>query len=166
MSSFRLRPRFKHSIDLGVEAARERIVQGVREDADRCEVKSFPGYVSLNVLEKDSHYWSPRLNLSLEPDGDGKTRVEGTYGPNTNVWAAFLYGYLFVGSASLFSGMLGACQFWLNMQPWGLWIFGVTLLIMAGMYVSAQLGQKIGAQQTFLLHQVYERAVGESVEIN
>lgn len=166
MSSFRLRPRFTHSIELGVEAARERIVQGVHVDADRCEVKSFPGYVSLNVLEKDSHYWSPRLNLSLEPDGDSKTRVEGTYGPNTNVWAAFLYGYLFVGSASLFSGMLGACQLWLNMQPWGLWIFGVTLLIMAGMYVFAQLGQKIGAQQTFLLHQVYEKAVGESVEIH
>jgi hypothetical protein len=165
MSSFRLRPRFTHLIDLSVEAACERIVQGVREDADRCEVKSFPGYVSLHVLEKDSHYWSPRLNLSLEPEGDGRTRVEGTYGPNTNMWAAFLYGYLFVGSAGLFSGLLGACQCWLNMQPWGLWIFGVTLLIMAGMYVSAQLGQKIGAQQTFLLHQVYERAVGASVEI-
>jgi len=165
MSSFRLRPRFSHTIDLGVEAAQERIVNSAREEADRCDVKSFPGYVSLHVLEKDSHYWSPRLSLSLEPEGENKTRVEGTYGPNTNVWSAFLYGYMLLGSAGLFSGLLGACQLWLGMWPWGLWIFAVTLLIMAAMYVSAQLGQKIGAQQTFLLHQIYERAVGKSVEI-
>jgi hypothetical protein len=165
MSSFRLRPRFSHLIDLGVEAARERIVKGAREDADRCEVKSFPGYVSLHVLEKDSHYWSPRLSLSLEPAGEERTRVEGTYGPNTNVWSAFLYGYMLAGSAGMFSGLLGACQFWLGMRPWGLWIFVVMLLIMAAMYVCAQFGQKIGAQQTFLLHQIYERAVGESVEL-
>ena len=165
MSSFRLRPRFSHVIDLGVEAARERIVNAVREHADRCEVKSFPGYVSLHVLEKDLHYWSPRLSLSLEPAGDGHTRVEGTYGPNTNVWSAFLYGYMLVGSVGVFSGLLGACQLWLGMRPWGLWILVAVALIAAGMYMSAQFGQKIGAQQTFLLHQVYEEAVGAGVEI-
>lgn len=165
MSSFRLRPRFSHVIDLGVEAACELIVNHARAHAERCEVKSFPGYVSLHVVEKDSHYWSPRLSLSLEPEGEGKTRVDGTYGPSTNVWAAFLYGYMLVGSIGVFSGLLGACQFWLDMQAWGLWIATAMLLIAVGMYISAQLGQKIGAQQTFLLHQIYEGAVGQSVEI-
>jgi hypothetical protein len=51
------------------------------------------------------------------------------------------------------------------MRPWGLGLFLVAVVAMVGMYVSAQLGQKIGAQQTFLLHQIYERAVGQSVEI-
>ena len=165
MSSFRLRPRFSHTLDMDVEAARELIVNHAREQADRSEVKSFPGYVSLHVVEKDSHYWSPRLSLSLEPGSAGTTRVEGTYGPGTNVWAAFLYGYLLVGSIGLFSGLLGACQFWLGMQAWGLWIATLMLLIAAGMYLSAQFGQKIGAQQTFLLHQIYEAAVGQSVAI-
>ena len=150
---------------MDVEAARELIVNHAREQADRCSVKSFPGYVSLHVVETDSHYWSPRLNLSLEPDGEGKTRVDGTYGPSTNVWAAFLYGYLLVGSIGLFSGLLGACQLWLGMQAWGLWIASLMLLCAAGMYLSAQFGQKIGAQQTFMLHQIYEAAVGQSVAI-
>ena len=165
MSSFRLRPRFSHVIDMGTDAAADLIVMHARAHADRCDVKSFPGYVSLHVVEKDSHYWSPRLSLSLEPEGEGKTRVEGTYGPNTNVWAAFLYGYMLVGLMGLFSGLLGACQLSLGMQTWGLWIAGVMLLIAVGMYLSAQFGQKIGAQQTFLLHQIYEEAVGRSVEI-
>lgn len=165
MSSFCLRPSFSHALDLDVAAAVAQITNHARLHPDRCEVKSFPGYVSLHVVEKDSHYWSPRLSLSLEPEGEGKTRVDGTYGPNTNVWAAFLYGYLLVGSIGVFSVLLGGCQLCLGMQPWGLWIAAAMLLIAAGMYISAQLGQKIGAQQTFLLHQIYEEAVGCSVEI-
>lgn len=165
MSSFRLRPRFSHVIDMDVEGAGELITQYAREHADRCEVKSFPGYVSLHVVEKNAQYWSPRLSLSLEPEGEGKTRVDGTYGPSTNVWAAFLYGYMLVGSVGAFSGVLGGCQFWLGMQAWGLWIATLMLLIAVGMYLTAQFGQKIGAQQTFMLHQIYEAAVGQSVEI-
>ena len=165
MSSFRLRPRFSHVIDLDVEAACALIVNHARERADCCEVKSFPGYVSLHIVEQESHYWSPRLSLSLDPAAEGETRVEGTYGPSTNVWAAFLYGYLMVGSVGVFSGLLGACQLWLGMQAWGFWIATLMLFIAAGMYLSAQLGQKIGAQQTFLLHQIYEAAVGQSVAI-
>jgi len=52
--------------------------------------------VTLFVVEKDTHYWSPRLSLSLESAGEGKTRIDGTYGPSTNVWSAFLYGYMLI----------------------------------------------------------------------
>jgi hypothetical protein len=150
---------------MDVEAAVALITHHARQHADRCEVKSFPGYVSLHVVEKDAHYWSPRLSLSLESVGNGKTRIDGTYGPGTNVWAAFLYGYMLVGSVGAFSGMLGACQLWLGMQAWGLWVATLMVLIAGGMYLTAQFGQKIGAQQTFLLHQIYESAVGRSIEI-
>ena len=165
MSSFRLRPRFSHVIDSDIETAQHTIVSSAQQHADRCSVKSFPGYVSLHILEKDTHYWSPRLSLSLEPGPEGKTRVDGTYGPHTDVWSAFLYGYMLVGLIGIFSGLLGACQLWLNMPAWGLWIATAMLIIAIGMYLLAQFGQKIGAQQTFLLHQIYEQAVGTTIEI-
>jgi len=72
---------------------------------------------------------------------------------------------MLVGSVGAFSGVLGGCQFWLGMQAWGLWIAAIMLLIAVGMDLTAQFGQKIGAQQTFMLHQIYEAAVGQSVEI-
>lgn len=166
MSSFRLRPRFTHLLELGVQETRDRIVQKVKSDGGRCEVKSFPGFVCLRIPEADRHYWSPRLNLSLDENEDGHTVIQGTYGPNANMWSSFLYGYLLVGSVGLFSGMLGACQSCLGMTPWGLWVFGATLAIAIGMYLMAQFGQKLAAQQTFLLHQIYESAVGQHVEIH
>ena len=165
MSSFRIRPRFTHVLDIGVDAARERIVNQVKAKESRCEVKNFPGFICLRIPEQDRHYWSPRLNLSLEATEDGKTLVTGTYGPNANMWSSYLYGYLLVGTLGMFSCILGSCQWWLGMQAWGLWIFSGMVAIAAGMYLMAQFGQKLAARQTFLLHQILENAVEEEVDI-
>jgi hypothetical protein len=165
MSSFRLRPRFSHTVDLGMEDMRERLVRQAREDGDRCEVKCFPGYLTLRIPEADQHQWSPQLNLSLESDTPGKTRVEGTYGPNTNVWSAYLYAYLLVGTAGIFSGIFGACQWFIGETAWGLGVFALMVVLAVGLYILAQFGQKLAAQQTFLLHRVYEDAVGHAVVV-
>ncbi|MBE7496139.1 MAG: hypothetical protein HS117_14445 [Verrucomicrobiaceae bacterium] len=166
MSSFRLRPRFSHTLDLAMEEVRERIVRQAHGDGDRCEVKCFPGYLTLRIPDADQHYWSPQLNLSLESDADGKTRVEGTYGPNTNVWSTYLYAYLLVGTLGLFSGIFGACQWCIGDSAWGLWIFAAMVALAGGLYVLAQFGQKLAAQQTFLIHRVYEDAVGHAVSVS
>lgn len=165
MSSFRVRPRFSQVLDMPLEEARTQIVEGAKEHADRCEVKSFPGYICLRIPEPQRHFWSPRLNLSLDPTDEGKTRIEGTYGPNANVWSIFLYGYLLTGTMGTFSGVFGFAQWMIGAYPWALWIFGTMVAIAAGMYVSAQFGQKLGAQQTFVLHQTYETAMGRPVGI-
>ena len=167
MSSFRLRPGFsQHVLELDPEALRERIGREVQRHGSRCELLSFEGFICLRVPVEHRRFWSPRLHLSLEPHAAGGTLVRGTYGPNASMWSSFLYGYLLVGSVGLFSGILGWCQFSLGMTAWGLWIFWVMLAAAIGMYVLAQLGQKLGARQTFQLHQIYEQAVGMDVELD
>ena len=165
MSSFRIRPRFTQTVDLDIETVQQRLFARANREDSRCEVKSFPGFISLRIPEQDQHFWSPQLNLSLEPDGHDKTVIHGIYGPNTNVWSLFLYGYLFVGSLGLFSGILGFAQWMIGSRAWGLWIFGAMLAAAIALYVIAQFGQKIGARQTFLLHLTYEDAMGLPVEI-
>lgn len=165
MSSFGFRPHFSETFDLGVEEAQARIIREVESGEYHCELKSFPGFVTLRIPEQDRHFWSPRLTLSLARTEDGKTRLTGIYGPNANVWSMFLYSYLITGSLGLFSGILGFVQWKLDKAAWGLWIFGVMLAAMAGLYLLAQLGQKLGAAQTFRLHQIYESAMGRRVEI-
>jgi hypothetical protein len=166
MSSFHMRPRFSQVVDLGIDETRDQIVTGISAGGDPCEVKSFPGFICLRIPEEDRHFWTPRLNLSLDRMEDGKTRIEGTYGPNANVWSLFLYGYLLTGTMGFFSGIFGFAQWMIGAQPWALWIFGVMLAIAVGLYVFAQFGQKLGAQQTFRLHQIYEAAMGRAVEIH
>jgi hypothetical protein len=164
MSGFGLRPGFAHVIDLGVEEARARIVGQAGKDGSLCEVLSFPGFICLRIPEERRRFWSPRLHLSLEAEGEGKTRVSGTYGPNASMWSSFLYGYLLVGSAGLFSGILGWCQAALGMRAWGLWIFYPMLAAAAGMYLLGRGGRKLGERQTMELHRLYEAAAGRGVD--
>jgi hypothetical protein len=171
MSSFRIRPRFSHRFDEAPERMQARIVEQVGNaeslaPGSRVEVKNFPGYVTLRIPEEDQHFWSPLLNLSLETDDEGRTVIHGIYGPNANVWTIFLYGYLLIGSLTLFSGLLGISQWVVGVNSWGLIVFGVLAGMLIGLYLLAQFGQKLAARQTYLLHLTYEAAVGRSVEIH
>lgn len=161
MSSLKVRPRFTQILEGDVETVRARLTGAI--DTTRCELKSFPGYLSLFVPEAERHLGSPRLNLSLEAEGEGHTRIEGVYGPNANLWSAFLYAWLLIGTAGLFSGILGACQASLDMTPWGLWIFAVMAAAGITLYFLARLGRQLGEPQTLQLHHLYETAAGRSV---
>jgi hypothetical protein len=163
MQPLQVRPRFTQTLKGDPEAVRARLAGAF--DPARCECKSFPGYLSLFVPEAERHFGSPRLTLNLETEGETHTRVEGVYGPNANLWSAFLYAWLLVGSAGLFSGILGACQAHLGMRPWGLWIFAVMAAAGLGLYLLAQLGRRLGEAQTLQLHQLYEAAAGKAVAL-
>jgi len=165
MSSFRVRPRFQQLVPQDLETVQARIAQHLGREDSPCLVKSFPGFLSLRVLEKDAHFWSPQLHLSLEPAENGQTLVQGIYGPNPNVWSLFLYAYLLTGSVGLFAGLFGFSQWLIGHKPWGLWVLAATMAGAASLYLVAQLGQKLGAWQTFQLHQAYQSAIGQPVDI-
>ena len=165
LSSLHIRPRFFHKVELGMDETRDRLLRALAEQSPGIEVKSFPGYICLHIVEKDTHFWSPRLALSLEAAGEHTTLIKGTYGPDANVWSFFLYAYLIVGMVGIFSGILGFAQKAIDASPWGLWVFGGALLAAAFLYLFAQFGQKLGAWQTFQLHQAYQNALGEPSEV-
>lgn len=166
MSSLRIRPTFSQTIPLGIADVQQRIVHAVEADPiGRFEVKNFPNFICLRIREQDRHFWTPRLTLSIEETDDGHTRIEGIYGPNANVWSLYLYGYLITGSFGIFAACLGYAQWIMDKHPWGLWILTGLGIIAISLYVSAQFGQKLGAQQMFMIHQAYESAIGTMVEV-
>jgi len=165
MSSFRIRPQFSQIVNLSLEATRDRLLHSLAQQAPGFEVKSFPAYICLHILEQERHFWSPRLALSLQATPEGGTRIEGTYGPDAEVWSLFLYGYIGVGMLGIFAGIVGGTQLMIGSDPWGLRVLAGLAVIAALMYLSAQLGQKLGAWQTFQLHQAYQTAIGQPAEI-
>ncbi len=167
MSSFHIRPRFHQEVESNPETFRDQLVSRLRQQGDRFEIKSFPDFVCLRIHERDRHFWSPRLNLSLEPGEEGKTVVHGIYGPNANVWSLMLFSYLIVGFLGIIAGVI-AFSHWMigSGQTWGYWLLGIAVAGLLSLYLVAQVGQKLGAQQTFLLHQTYEAAVGKPVDIH
>jgi hypothetical protein len=165
MSSFRIRPRFEHTVELSREATRAKILAYLAEHPAGLEVRSFPEFIGLHIAAAERKHWSPRLFLNLEPTPEGHTRIEGIYGPEIEVWSVFLYGYLITGLLGTFSGIYGCAQLFIGQEPWALYVTG-TMAISAGLlYLAAQMGQKLGAWQTFRLHQTYQNAIGRPAEI-
>jgi len=122
------------------------------------------GYMRFFILPEEQHYWSPQLGISFEEHEKG-TLVRGLYGPRPNVWALFFYGYAVFAILALFASMWGMALLTMDKDPWPLWIV-LGLAIASGiLYMIAQTGQKIGAEQTFTLHHFFEDAVGERTHI-
>jgi len=151
------------TVALAPDDARRRLLAALAAQAPDLEVKEFPGMIGLHIAEAHRRVWSPRLILSFEPTGDGGTRIEGIYGPEIEIWSVFLYGYLITGMIGMFSGILGCAQVFVRTHPWGFWVCGGMASLAALLYLGAQLGQKLGAWQTFQLHQAYQAAAAENL---
>ncbi len=166
MSSFNIRPRFRQVLEISPQELQDRIVSFVENENCRCDVKSFPGFLCLRIPEEDQHFWSPRLHLHMEETEEGKTLIRGIYGPNANVWSLFLYGYIIIGFLGFITGVFAFSQLMIGYHPWGFWIFGTVIACAIALYLIAQTGQKLGAQQTFLLHRIYEDSIGQPIAVH
>lgn len=160
LSSFRVRPRFTEQVRAARDEVKRHLLASLaQEPAGTFELRPFAEFIGIHLAERDRRYWSPRLFLSLECEADGSTRIEGTYGPEIEVWSVFLYGYLSTGLLGTLSAITGGAQLFIGQEPWALYVTGTMAVIALGLYLAAQLGQKLGAHQTYQLHSAYERAV-------
>ena len=105
------------------------------------------------------------MSLSFESVEDGGTIIRGHYGPNPTIWAFFFYGYAALGVIALFAGMLGLSKYMLGQESWILWTLPVMGGIALGLYLVAQFGQKIGAEQMYQLHHFFEETIHETSHI-
>lgn len=165
MSEIGIRPRFTDTLPLDEASVRERISAFIQKSGTDHECMNFHGYLVIRIPESRRKSYSPRLVLSLESENGTETRVTGTFGPNANMWSAFLYSYLFAGSTALFSGIFGFCQWKIGHTPWGLWIFWPTSLVLAALFLAARIGRKLGEKEILELLDLYETATGHGIRL-
>lgn len=163
MSSFRIRPRFKHSI-VGTQQQVEEKLKSALAEEELFSSSHLPGHLHVKIETTKQHFWSPQLHLSFEQDED-HVIVRGLYGPNPTLWAIFFFGYIVLGILSLFLGMWGLTRWSLGLSSaafWSLPLFAVMAILL---YFFAQTGQKLGAQQVYDIHHFYEKVINEKIHI-
>lgn len=164
MTSFRTRPRFRKVLSMPPEEFVAHMKEELENTEAPCIGKFAHGQIRLLFPNEEQHYWSPQLGLSYEEHEHG-TLVRGLYGPNPGVWALFFYGYSALGISNLFASMWGLALYSMDKAPWPWWISLVTLIGIATLYIVAQTGQKLGAEETFTLHHFFENAVKERTHL-
>jgi hypothetical protein len=154
MSSFRIRPRFKHFIK-GDKAELEHTIHTALVHEKRFSFHHIPEHICIKIHPSERHVWSPQLDISFEQDGESVI-VRGLYGPNPSLWVLFFFGYVIIGILILFLGMWGLSVWMIGGSLailWGIPVLGVAALVL---YLFSQTGQKLGAQQLFDIHHFYE----------
>lgn len=106
MSSFRIRPRFKHCIKSEKQHLELIIKEALQLKQDQFTFTQLPDHIHIKIRPEDRHVWSPQLDLSFEQDGEDVI-IRGLYGPNPTTWAFFFFSYVVLGILSVFIGMWG-----------------------------------------------------------
>ena len=164
MSSFRIRPRFQQQVKADFREIKDRVKEALKDPKNSYSATYLPNQITLRVMPEDRHFWSPQLNLTLEEKEEG-TLIRGLYGPNPSIWAMFFFAYSALGIIILFAGMVILSQLSLGMATPFWWVIPICSILVVIIYLIAQTGQKLGAQQMFDLHHFYEETLGERVHI-
>ena len=158
-----MRPRFVLECHDSVPEVMERIDQALLQPD--CPVRGYmrSRHICLSLPEEERHFWSPTLDLDLEPTEQG-CRLRGYFGPQPNTWTMYLAGFaclILVAGASL---LIASSQWILDQPPTALWALPVCLALLAALYLAALGGQSLSAAQIERIRQFVDQQVDKSKE--
>lgn len=164
MASFRVRPKFEMYSGKSMEEIILIVKENLKHNTHHLHGQAMHDHITIRVNKAQRHYWSPQLSILMqrEPE-DIQTKIIGVYGPMPNVWTLFTLGYLAIGVLTTFISIIGFSQRALGQTGHILWALPVMAGIAAAMYLLSQMGQKLGAAQTYAIHYFFEEAIGEKV---
>ncbi len=164
MTSFRVRPRFRQEVDMPPEQLVGMIKEYVIQHSGLCDATFLKNHITLKIPHSQQHFWSPQLDVSLE-EQEGGSLMRGLYGPKPSVWTLFMFAYSLVGILILFLSLTTFSKWSLGLAIPEAWAIPVLGLVGLGLYFISQVGQKLGAEQTFQLHHIFEEALHQRFRI-
>ncbi len=164
MASFRFRPKFEMTSSKSMEEIISLVKEKLKVNTHHLHGQAMQDHITIRVNKSHRHFWSPQLSILMyrEPE-DTVTRLVGVYGPMPNVWTMFTLAYLAIGVLIVFITIIGFSQKALGNESSILYALPVLALIAITMYIISQMGQKLGAAQTYAIHYFFEEAIGEPV---
>jgi len=165
MTSFRIRPKFRTTSPIKQQTIIARLQEALQEQPPQCHGIAIEGHIILKVLPDNAHYWSPQLSILLDQEEE-ETLIRGRYGPKPNVWTLFTMSYLAISILSIFISIIGFSRLSLGLSAGILWILPILGIAAIGLYIISQLGQKLGAEQTFTLHHFFEEIIDQKIPLS
>lgn len=160
----RIRPRIYVETPLSPDEINHRIRKELRSQSRLCDGQSTKGFATICPPEKDQHFWSPQLTITLE-EAEGSSVIRGLYGPKPAVWTMFVFFYATIGFTILIMSMIGLSYWSLGKSADFLWLLPVLIFLFFTLYGVAYFGQKLGHKQMTNLHRFLERCLEKEIEL-
>lgn len=162
LSPIQVRPRFRVETAQSVDEITNKIQLALDQEDTPCKGRLIPGYFTIFIPQKDQHYWSPQLSLTMEETETG-TLLRGLYGPRPTVWTMFIFFYSIFGFAVLIITIVGLSYMMLDKPATILWLVPILILVFFSLYLVAYFGKKKGHDQLIILHTFVEKALGIAI---
>jgi hypothetical protein len=159
----RIRPRIKVETPLKSEQIIKKIKSELSDEQVLCSGQTTSRFATICPPEKDQHFWSPQLTITIE-DTDEGALVRGLYGPRPSVWTMFVFFYSIIGFAAMIVAMIGLSYWSLGQSARILWLVPGLIFLFLSLYLVAYTGQKFGHRQMTNLHRFMEKCLGEEIE--
>lgn len=114
----------------------------------------------LTVADDQQRVWSPWLRVEVTPLGEG-AHLAARFSPHPSVWTLFAFSYIGMSVILMISLCYSAALAMMGASPWTLAVSLATALVMLGMWVISQVGQRWSSDQMQELRDALERAIAD-----
>ncbi len=158
-----IRPKCNLKVDVSARSMLRQIQDQLKERQD-IKGRIVNNHVYLHHPEKQQHYWSPELHVTILEE-EGRTTVKGIAGPNGKVWATFMVFYGLAIMLFIFGGSLGLAEWYLGMHSVWIWSIPVSVVLYVMILLAAQYGQRLGSEQLIQLREYLDDAIMAAEEM-
>ena len=156
----RMHPRVELCLFCSPDQLLERVDKHLSKGEGNIQGSILRQHIMLKMTKEEQHFWSPVLNLDVEPHGKG-TLLKGYFGPAPNVWTLFMAMYLFIGFSGLGAGMYGVSQILLERSPTAFWGVPIAFVLELLVYGIALVGQGLAQDQMYTLKHFFDKSICE-----
>jgi len=124
-----------------------------------CEGEVLGLHITLKIPGNKRHFWSPWLNVEVEPQPDGSSILHARFSPHPNVWTSFALTYMAMMVVIMIGACFGLSQWWIDQRPTALWAVPAAVGVSACFYIASQIGQKLAHDEMVMLDEFLQKTV-------
>ena len=153
-----MRPRFETVVPKTPAQTLQQLHDTLERRDGPCTGSILGRHVRLRIPEEQRTFWTPQLDVEVEPHGDGAL-VRGLFGPHPDIWTFFIATYAVMTFCGITGLLFGFVQWSLGWSPWALWSVPIAALMIGSVYVVALIGQRLGYDQMVQLRDFLDQSV-------
>lgn len=166
MSEVKLRPRYRYRSALAPGEIKVKITDALNDpgiNLKGLQKRATKYHLILSYPRQHRHFWSPVMDLNIEPRPDKTSLVRVLIGPEPSVWTLFMFFYTVGGLAVTLGLVFGTSQYMLGKSTWWFMLIPAGLLLMAFFYFAGLAGKTRAGEQMLELKSFVEAATGEAI---
>lgn len=141
-----VRPHFDLVVDRPIAEVMQTLSSRFAEERQHWAGHVTGTHAQLVVRRSQRRIWSPWLSFEVKDKGESSL-LTGRFAPHPSFWTMYMAAYGIVGFLLLGLGFFGLSQWLAGEPPTMLWSVPICTALLLGLYVSAYVGQGLGAEQ-------------------